>query len=84
MKTPTKYRCVGCRPVSGQSRFVAQKRTALDGRKWWCVFDNKRRAYIPGTRCKLRRELEWCIQKGLRQGWLQFEPDSPGHEEEKD
>lgn len=75
-KAPTKYRCVGCRPVAGQSRFVAVKRTALDGRTWWCVFDNKRRTYVTGTRCKLRRELEWCIQKGLRQGWLQFEPDN--------
>lgn len=22
-------------------RFSAVKRTALDGKKWWCVFDNK-------------------------------------------
>ena len=84
MKTPTKYRCVGCRPVAGQSRFVASKRTALDGRQWWCIYDQKRHEYLSGYKYKLRRECERSIafevQKWYqkRASWIPFEPDDKG------
>jgi len=83
-KTPTKYRCVGCRPVAGQSRFVAMKRTALDGLVWWCIFDQKRRRYLEGYKFRLRQECERTIsfevQKWYqkRAGWIPFEPDNEG------
>ena len=80
-KATTKYRCVGCRPVAGQSRFVASKRTALDGRQWWCIYDQKRRKYLEGCKFRLRRECEERIAFKLQYRWndhlpeLTFEPD---------
>lgn len=28
-----------------EKRFIPVRRAALDGRLWWCVFDNKRGAF---------------------------------------
>ena len=86
MRTPTKYRCVGCRPVAGQSRFVAVKRTALDGLVWWCIYDQREKKYYPGYRYRLRKDCELQITHLLYSrmdsfgGWLPFEPDNEQQE----
>ena len=57
------------RPCAGQRRYVASKRTALDGKVWWCIFDHKANKYIEGSKYKMRAECEagigWKIHKGL-------------------
>ncbi len=54
------------RPVYGQLRFVASKRTSIDGKVWWCIFDNEKDLYLP-PKYKMRAECEagitWQIQK---------------------
>ena len=56
------------RPVAGQLRYTASKRVALDGKAWWSIFDNEAGDYVPGTKCKTRRECETKIMRGLKNG----------------
>ena len=45
-------------------RFEARKRTALDGRVWWCVYDNERHAwstFLCHGRYKTRKACEQAI-----------------------
>ena len=68
--------------MAGQSRFVASKRTALDGRTWWCIFDQKLRKYLEGYKFRLRRECERHIEFDVTfrgKEWpsdMPFEPDN--------
>ena len=54
----------------GEARFVPAKRTALDGRVWWCIFDKKEQRYVPGTRARLRKQIESAIVLDMRHGIL--------------
>ncbi len=54
----------------GKARFVPSKRTAIDGRVWWCIFDKKEQRYVPGTRARLRRQIESAIVLDMRHGRL--------------
>lgn len=54
----------------GKARFVPSKRTALDGRVWWCIFDKKEQRYVPGTRARLRKQIESSIVLDMRHGRL--------------
>ena len=47
-------------------RFEPRKRTALDGRVWWCVFDNERNAwstFLCHGRYKTRKAAEYAIDR---------------------
>lgn len=49
-------------------RFEPKKRTALDGRVWWCVYDNKCRAwstFLCHGRYKTRKAAQDAIDKNL-------------------
>ena len=54
----------------GMARFVPAKRTALDGRVWWCVFDKKELRYVPGMKARLRKEIESAIILDMKHGRL--------------
>lgn len=48
-------------------RFEARKRTALDGRVWWCVYDKERHAwstFLCHGRYKTRKACEQAIISG--------------------
>ena len=52
----------------GQSRFGPVKRTALDGKAWWCMYDYHDNAYVTWYRFK-RRSCSWrstCSTTGCR------------------
>lgn len=47
------------------TRFIAKKRTALDGKVWWCVWDTKRNGwstYLYHSRYKTKRDAEIAIK----------------------
>ena len=46
--------------------FIASKRTALDGKVWWCVWDtaeNKWSTIILFGKYKLKRDCQYAIEK---------------------
>ena len=61
----------------GQSRFGPSKRTALDGKVWWCLYDYKDHAYVTGYRCRTRKQALVRLAKDLQNKMLPYEPD-PG------
>ena len=63
-------RAVTWRTVAGQMRYSAEKRTALDGRVWWCIFDHKECKYIAGYKYSTRTECEGLIGGMVRAGEL--------------
>ena len=66
-----------CRCVRfGQSRFEPAKRTALDGKVWWCLFDHFKGEYDFGRFYK-RRQVLVHLAIELRHGRLPYDPD-PG------
>ena len=65
----------------GQSRFGPSKRTALDGKAWWCMYDYKDHAYITWYRFKTRRQALVQLAIDLRLNGLPYEPD-PGFSRE--
>ena len=64
----------------GQSRFEPVKRTALDGKVWWCIFDHFTREH-DYSRFKKRRQALVHLGIELRHRRLPYEPD-PGFSEE--
>lgn len=53
--------------IKQMERFEARKRTALDGRVWWCVYDNERHAwstFLCHGRYKTRKACEQAIISG--------------------
>ena len=68
-KTARKYnvKTVTWRIVSGQMRYSADKRTALNGKVWWCIFDHKIGKYIAGNKYKTRAECMMMIGRKVRQ-----------------
>lgn len=80
-------RYVNCNyPCCGQSRFEPRKRTALDGKVWWCIYDNGRHYsseesnWTPGWRCKTRKNCVLLICQEMVHGRLPFEPDDDRHD----
>lgn len=67
-------RLMAGRPCAGQRRYVAAKRTALDGRVWWTVFDHKTQKYIAGFKSATRKRCEAHIAEGIRKGWYKVSP----------
>lgn len=63
-------RAVTWRTVAGQMRYSAEKRTAIDGKVWWCIFDHKECKYIAGIKYKMRAECEGSIGRRVRGGEL--------------
>ena len=65
------------RPCAGQRRYVAAKRTALDGKVWWCIFDHKKNGYSVAGGCgryKTRKDCEYGIEWRLKKGCLEIAP----------
>lgn len=67
-------------PCCGQSRFEPHKREALDGKVWWCIYDNGMYSseggdWIEGWRCKTRKDCVFHIWQEMVHGRLPFEPD---------
>ena len=47
-------------------RFIPKKRIALDGKVWWCVWDNETNAwsnYLCHSKYKTKKDCIWCINK---------------------
>lgn len=65
----------------GQSRFGPSKRTAIDGKAWWCMYDYKDNAYVTWYRFKTRKRALVQLAIDLRKNRLQYEPD-PGFSRE--
>ena len=63
-------RAVTWRTVAGQMRYSAEKRTALDGKVWWCIFDHKECKYIVGSKCRMMAECRMMIWLKIRAGEL--------------
>lgn len=54
-------------------KFVPRKRTALDGRIWWCVYDTEQREYsslLCFGKYKLKREAQYAIDWHVKKGEL--------------
>lgn len=54
----------------GKARFVPAKRTAIDGKVWWCVYDKTDNKYVPGMKKMLRREIVLSIVMAMKHGYL--------------
>lgn len=61
----------------GQSRFEPVKRTALDGKVWWCLYDRRKNEYVAWYKKKMRRHVLVQLVIDLKHGRLPYEPD-PG------
>ena len=61
----------------GQSRFEPVKRTALDGKVWWCILDHFTGEY-DFCRFKKRRQAIVHLAIELRHCRLPYDPD-PGY-----
>lgn len=72
MKKVLKYcgRAVTWRTVEGQMRYSAEKRTALDGKVWWCIFDHKENKYLEGHKSVARYLMEDWMGRAIRRGEL--------------
>lgn len=69
--------------IAGQLRFVPMKRTALDGKEWWCVYDNERGDWtnstvLGGARWKMKIECARAIAKAIEKHEIPFEPYDEG------
>lgn len=54
-------------------KFVPRKRTALDGRIWWCVYDTEQREYsslLCFGKYKSKREAQYAIDWHVKKGEL--------------
>lgn len=63
-------RAVTWKPVASQLRYSAEKRTALDGKVWWCIFDHKECKYIAGSKYRMMAECRMMIGRKVRAGEL--------------
>lgn len=72
-----------CRCVRfGQSRFEPAKRTALDGKVWWCMLDHCKKVYVPWYyRFKTRRNALVQLAIDFKHGRLPYDTD-PGFSKE--
>ena len=69
-------------PVGGQLRFTALKRTAMNGKEWWCVYDNEKDAWTDyffiSAMCKTRSACEKMISSALDKKQIPFVPYDDG------
>ena len=66
----------------GQSRFEPVKRTALDGKVWWCMRDHRKKEYVPWYyKFKTRREALVQLAIDFKHGRIPHEPD-PGFDKD--
>ena len=63
-------------PCCGQSRFEPVRRTALDGKVWWCAYDNRRSVFVQGLRRTTRRALVLDLLMAFQHDRLTFEADN--------
>lgn len=63
-------------PCFGQSRYEPVKREALDGKVWWCLWDNRNYQFLCG-RYETRRALLVHLMINLKHNHVPFEPDDP-------
>lgn len=63
-------RAVTWRPVASQLRYSAEKRTAIDGKVWWCIFDHKENKYLAGHKSVARYLMEDWIGRAICRGEL--------------
>lgn len=63
-------RAMTWRTVVGQMRYSAEKRTALDGKVWWCIFDHKENKYLEGHKSVARYLMEDWIGRAICRGEL--------------
>ena len=61
----------------GQSRFDPVKRTALDGKVWWCLYDRRKNEYVAWYKKKMRRHVLVQLVIDFMHGRLPYDPD-PG------
>ena len=67
-------------PCCGQSRFEPYKREALDGKIWWCVYDNKIHKWVDGNRYKTRKECVVGLFMDFKHERKEYEPDDSRHD----
>lgn len=65
----------------GQSRFGPVKRTALDGKAWWCMYDYRKNEYVTWCKKKMRQDALVQLAIDLTRNRLPYEPD-PGFSKE--
>ena len=63
-------------PCCGQSRFEPYKREALDGKMWWCVYDNKLHRWVAGSRFKTRKACVISLFLDFKNERKEYEPDN--------
>ena len=72
---PTRPKYNSSYPCCGQSRFEPLKRTALDGKVWWCIFDHRMADWVRGERYKTRRAVVNALTLDFYHRRRPFEPD---------
>lgn len=53
--------------------FEARKRTALDGKEWWCVYntkENKWSTFLYHGKYKTKKDCEYAIEKYMKEAAL--------------
>ena len=53
-------------------RFTPKKRIALDGRLWWCIWDNARNGWstlLCHSKYKTRKDAQFSIEYYALKGW---------------
>ena len=76
--TTKKLRYPQCRYAwFGQSRFEPVRRTALDGKVWWVIYDRAKGEYVTGYRFRYYRQALVHLAMELRYNRLPYDPD-PG------
>ena len=63
-------------PCCGQSRFEPLRRRALDGKLWWCAYDNRMGNFVRGMRRPTRRAIVLDLFLAFRNKRLTFEADN--------
>lgn len=65
-RTFTKYPSGYVRASSDNTRFVPTQRTAVDGKTWWVVYDNKEQKYSTYTcfgKYRTKRDCQYAIDR---------------------
>lgn len=51
-------------------RFEPRKRTTIDGRVWWCVFDLESMKYVPAYRFSKKKDAKYFIEHKTAFCWI--------------
>ena len=71
------------KPIEGQLRYVEATRTDLDGKVYWCIFDNWLNGYVCGYKYGTKRQCRAHIARFLRDGLYLSQKYLNGGEEKK-